>query len=136
MVKKEKTSTMRNVLILIGLYALGLALIAVMVWFLWISRSIWHGLPIYLFLGRSLDTETLLTYLYIIPMFLSLGVSSYLVIQSQRPHLWALALALGYIAPWLIFIHDFVVVPFLTVVGSLLANWYWGKRPGETAAID
>lgn len=127
---------MRNVLVLIGLYVLGLALIGVMLWLLWISRSIWHGLPTHLFLGRSLDTETLLTYLYMIPMFLSMGVLSYRVIQSQHPHLWAFALALCFMVPWLIFIHDFAVVPFLTVVGSLLANWYWGKRPGETTALD
>ena len=122
---------MRNLLVLIGLYTLALALIGLMFWLLWISRSVWHVLQPNIFLGRILDTETLLIYLYVVPMFLSLGALSYRVIQSPHPHLWALALAFCFFVPWLIFIHDFAVAPFLTVAGSLVAKRYWGKRVGE-----
>ncbi len=132
MLEKKMGTTLRNILVLIGLYALALALIGAMFWLLWISRSVWHGLHPNIFFGRTLDTETLLIYLYIVPMFLSLGALSYRTIESQRPHLWALALALCFFVPWLIFFHDFAVVPFLAVVGNLLAKRYWGKRPGET----
>jgi hypothetical protein len=125
-------STLRNILVLIGLYTLALALIGAMFWLLLISRSVWHGLHPNIFFGRILDTETLLIYLYVIPMFLLLGALSYRVIQSLHPHLWALALAFCFWVPWLIFIHDFAVAPFLTVAGSLVAKRYWGKRPGET----
>ncbi len=75
----------RNMLVLIGLYTLGLALIGLMLWLLWISRNVWHGLQAYIFLGRSLDTETLLIYLYFVPMFLSLGALSYRVMESPHP---------------------------------------------------
>ena len=128
--------TMRNMLVLIGLCTLTLALIAAMFGLLWISRSIWHGTPTHLFLGRIFATETLLIYLYIIPMYLSVGVLSYRAIQSQHPHLWAFTLALCFMVPWLIFIHDFAVVPLLTVAGSQLANRWWGKRPGGTTTLD
>lgn len=119
-------------MVLIGLYALALALIGAMFWLLLISRSVWHGQQPTIILGRVLDTETLLIYLYIIPLFLSLGALSYRTIESQHPHLWALALVLCFFVPWLIIFHDFAVVPFLAVVGSLLAKRYWRKCPGTS----